>query len=164
MVIAIMIAVGALCTAGVSVYKYFKLAPVDTYADGGTDTFYPQKYYPTQEKYQVKINKTWQTRYKTVYIVQYRSAKKLTYTQNMGTSEISAQEILKKKAAVERRILWINGTKKYITIPADQTAESYVNQYRTRCIMFFSVSILYLAAFSFFLFKRWKISRIEDIS
>lgn len=163
MVIGIMIAIGALCTAGISVYKYFKLEPVDTYVDGGTEMFYPRSYYPTQEKYQVKINRTWQTRYKTVYVVQYRSAKKLSYTQNMGTSETKAQEMLKKNAAVQRRILWIDGTKKYITIPADQTVQGYINQYRTRYIMLFLVSVLYLSAFSFFLFKRWKISKTEDM-
>ncbi len=162
--IGLMLCVSTFCLAGVSAYNYFNQEPADTYIDEGIHEFKPYTVSPIQVKNTSssgrdrRLNPT-----KTVYMVFYRVTDGNGYQWSTEVSSKSdGQKIVTQGEIVERRVLSIVDEGTYITIEPEYTAESYVSRNKTRYVVIFSVSVVYLAAFGFFLFKEQQKNRIKE--
>lgn len=143
--ISILLAILAVCAAGMSVKWYVEQPSADAYEDMGTDVFYPVNVYPVQVENTMaagrykRMNPT-----KTVYQVFYQSVSGYKWRMEVGSKE-EGQKIVGAAEPVERRVLRLKDKKKYFTIPAEDTADSYVQKNRRSYLGRFAVSILYLA-------------------
>ncbi len=140
-------------TSGVLSIKYLSaVLPPDSYEDEGIHTFLPYQVLPVQVKNtgasgrNRRMNPT-----KTVYMVYYRDMDAPGYQwSEQAASRESGQETVDAGATVERRVLRIPANQTYITVEAEQTAETYTAELRQTYIMILSLSgayiLFYLAA------------------
>ena len=143
-VIAIILILVALSTAVVSVKRYVEQPSADAYEDMGVETFYPTRVLPHQESYSQKSGHRRTSGTRTVYEIVYQSASTHKWTPEVGSKE-SAQKIVTEGEPVDRRILHYKGETSYITIPAEDTADSYVQKNRRSYLRGLALSGLYLA-------------------
>lgn len=127
------------------------IRPADRYEDGGVHTFAPYNILPVQVRnngrgrYQ-RMNPT-----RTVYMVYYRATDGSGYQWRTegGSARVLAEQVYD-RGPVERRVLFIPADDTYITVEADQTAESYTAGLRQRYILILGLSggyvVVYLVA------------------
>lgn len=125
------------------------IRPADGYEDRGIHTFLPYRVLPTQVENTSSSRRSRQRNpTKTVYVVYYRATDGTGYRwRTQASSKTSGQKIVKDKAPVERRVLAIRGAKKYISVEAEQTAESYTSGLKRRYGWMFGISAAYIAAY-----------------
>ncbi len=140
--ISMIVAIIAFCVAGMSVKWYLEQPSADSYEDKGTYTFSPTNVYPVQ------VENTATGRYKrmnptkTVYHVFYISDSGYKWNMEVG-SKTEGRKLVEAAEPVERRVL-LRKEGGYLTIPAEDTAESYVNKNRRRYMAMCGISVLYL--------------------
>lgn len=143
-ILGLVLALAGILAAGKG---YLALPPAEDYVDTGIFSFTPQKIYPTQEEYRIKIAGSWKTRTRTVYVVEYPSTKGGYLYRAKTSDKTEGNQLLGEGDSIQRRVLSLADTGEYITIPSGQTASSYTNQYKNRFIAIFAGGILYLAAY-----------------
>ena len=137
----------------VTLYRGWKGAaavrPADSYEDRGVHTFAPYRVLPVQVE-----NTSGSRRYRrmhptrTVYMVQYRTTNESGYRwRKEAPSRSLGLDIVAKKAPEKRRVLAIRGQKKYISIEAEQTAESYTAGLKRKYRWMAGLSAIYGAGF-----------------
>ena len=125
-----------------------EIRPTDCYRDEGIHTFEPYDILPLQVenhmtgRYQ-RMNPT-----RTVYMVYYQTTDGPGYQwQAEGGSVRELAEQVYNQGSVERRVLSIPTENTYITVTADQTAESYTSELRQRHILTLGVSGVYILVY-----------------
>ena len=83
---------------------------------------------------------------KTVYVVSYQASdgSGYEYDYEAGSVDTIAQKIVEEGEPIERRVLSVPDEGTYITVEADETAETYVAGQRKRFVLISIVSVLYL--------------------
>ncbi len=153
-IMSILLAILALCGIVLSVKGYLEEPSADAYEDMGIETFYPTRVLPHQESYSQKSGHRRTSGTRTVYEIVYQSASRHKWTPEVGSKD-SAQKIVAEGEPVDRRILHYKGETSYITIPAEDTVDSYVQGNRRSYLRIFTVWILYLAVWGgIMLWKR----------
>ena len=116
------------------------------YEDMGVHTFYPYQALPTSVENtstgrDKRLNPT-----KTVYVIDYKTLDGSGYQWyvNTGNSKSEANRILAAGESVERRVLSIKETGKYITVGAELTADTYVEGQKQRYFWMVGLSGGYL--------------------
>lgn len=160
-ILSILCLVLALSCIGAVIQKYPAYLPADAYSDMGVYTFTPVRVYPTQEEYRIRVGRGWQDSTRTVYNVEYRAASDGYGYHEETYSEKEAQSLLREGVAVQKRVLTVNETGRYLTIAPEETAESYVTRYRMSYITILAVCMTYLLGFSVFYLYRWRKSKIK---
>ena len=123
----IMLLVLALACLYVGAEGFLTIRPAAAYEDMGVHTFSPYQTYPTQVKNtaggrQGRLHPT-----KTVYLVYYRATDGSGYQwKDEVQYRNTAEKMVAAGECVERRVLSIRESGKYITVEGDQTAGSYV--------------------------------------
>ena len=164
-VLLLILAAASLCM-GVS--GFFSIRPVTCYEDSGIHTFAPYDLLPVQVKssgssrYQ-RMNPT-----RTVYMVYYQATDGTGYRwQVEGGSVRELVKQLYNRGPVERRVLSIPADNTYITVEADQTAESYTTGLQQKYILIMGVSggyiLLYLVAWVVIWFWKKREEGKEDL-
>ena len=125
-----------------------EILPTDCYQDEGIHTFEPYDILPIQVenhmtgRYQ-RMNPT-----RTVYMVYYQTTDGTGYQwRTEGGSVRELAEQVYNRGAVERRVLSIPTENTYITVAADQTAESYTSGLRQRHMFTLGVSGVYILVY-----------------
>lgn len=120
--------------------------PASGYEDMGVHTFYPYQALPTSVENtstgrDKRLNPT-----KTVYVIDYKTLDGSGYQWyvNTGNSKSEANRILAAGESVERRVLSIKETGKYITVGAELTADTYVEGQKQRYFWMVGLSGGYL--------------------
>ncbi|HJC24660.1 MAG TPA: hypothetical protein H9761_13300 [Candidatus Eisenbergiella merdavium] len=120
--------------------------PASSYEDMGVHTFYPYQALPTSVENtstgrDKRLNPT-----KTVYVIDYKTLDGSGYQWhvNTGNSKSEANRILAAGESVERRVLSIKETGKYITVEAELTADTYVEGQKQRYFWMVGLSGGYL--------------------
>lgn len=104
----------------------------DEYEDKGVMTFEPYRVLPHAVKNTGNAQSRRTNPTKTVYMVYYRaSGSGYEWHREVATQSVGEQ-IVTQGDPVERRVLVIVGEGSYITVEADQTAESYTAGLRRR--------------------------------
>ena len=153
-IMSILLAILALCGIVLSVKGYLEEPSADAYEDMGIETFYPIRVLPHQESYSQKSGHRRTSGTRTVYEIVYQSASRHKWTPEVGSKD-SAQKIVAEGEPVDRRILHYKGETSYITIPAEDTVDSYVQGNRRSYLRIFTVWSLYLAVWGgIILWKR----------
>lgn len=154
-IISILLAILALFGIVLSVKGYLEEPSADAYEDMGIETFYPTMVLPHEESYSQKSGHRRVSGTRTVYEIVYQSASRHRWTPEVGSKD-SAQKIVAEGEPVDRRILHYKGeTRYYITIPAEDTVDSYVQGNLRRYLIVFTVWSLYLAVWGgIILWKR----------
>lgn len=153
-IMSILLAILAICGIVLSVKGYLEEPSADAYEDMGIETFYPTRVLPHQESYSQKSGHRRTSGTRTVYEIVYQSASRHKWTPEVGSKD-SAQKIVAEGEPVDRRILHYKGETSYITIPAEDTVDSYVQGNRRSYLRIFTVWILYLAVWGgIMLWKR----------
>ena len=119
--------------------------PAGDYEDKGVHTFVPY------DILSVRVGNTagdpyeYSKKSKIVYKVYYRTTDGSGYQWSAeGGSVRTLAEQLYDRGAVERRVLLISGENTYVTIEADETAESYTTNRKITCLVISTLSVLYL--------------------
>ena len=117
------------------------IRPATDYEDSGVHTFTPYDILPIQ----VKNNATGRTQRnkptRIVYMVYYQTTDGTGYRwQVEGGSARTLAEQVYDRGPVERRVLSIPAENTYITVEADQTAESYTNSLHQKYVLILSLS------------------------
>lgn len=153
-IMSILLAILALCGIVLSVKGYLEEPSADAYEDMGIETFYPTRVLPHQESYSQKSGHRRTSGTRTVYEIVYQSASRHKWTPEVGSKD-SAQKIVAEGEPVDRRILHYKGETSYITIPAEDTVDSYVQGNCRSYLRIFTVWSLYLAVWGgIILWKR----------
>lgn len=108
--------------------------PASGYEDMGVHTFSPYRVLPVSvENTSTGRDKRLNPK-KTVYVVYYQTLDGSSYQWQVdtGSSKSEANKILAAGESVERRVLSIRGTGKYITVGAELTADTYVEGQKQR--------------------------------
>lgn len=134
-----------LILAAVSLYVGIKgfssVRTADSYEDEGVHTFTPYDILPVQ----VKNNGIGRNRRmyptKTVYMVYYRTTDGSGYQWRAagGSARVMAEQLYS-RGPMERRVLSIPADNTYITIAADQTAESYTAVLQRKYVLILGLS------------------------
>lgn len=134
-----------LIVAAVSLYtgirNFTSVRPVTDYEDSGVHTFTPYDILPVQVKNNGTRRSQRRNPTRTVYMVYYHTTDGTGYRwQAEGGSARTLAEQLYDRGPVERRVLSIPADNTYITVEADQTAESYTESLRQKYILMMSLS------------------------
>lgn len=120
--------------------------PASGYEDMGVHTFYPYQALPTSVENtstgrDKRLNPT-----KTVYVIDYKTLDGSGYQWhvNAGSSKSEANRILAAGESVERRVLSIKESGKYITVEAELTADTYVEEQKQQYFWMVGLSGGYL--------------------
>lgn len=160
--------------AFISAGRYINIRPAGAYTDQGVYTFIPVSGYPTN----VKVPGSQKTR--NVYKITYRTTTQSPYTHTVEAPSRSAGEAtVKAKEPVEWRVLSINNittprpdgegnrgttsidsSNTFITIPPEETAESYTAKEQKKCVTAFAISAGYLTAAAVTVI--WRKRKAED--
>lgn len=135
--------------------RYFLIRPADAYTDQGVYTFVPTQGYPTN----VKVPGSQRTR--NVYMITYRTTTQSPYAHTVEAPSRSAGEaIVRAREPVQWRVLSITDDGTFLTVPPEDTAQSYTARERQKALIPFAVSAAYLtgAAVVFL----WRRRRAED--
>ena len=128
----------------------------------GVHTFVPEEVYPVQRENHATGRQKRNHPTTTVYIVLYRAedGSGYQYKYESGSVESTAQNILKTGNPIERRVLSISGEDGYITIDADETAQTYEARqkrtYRTIAGVSAAYLLVWIAVNGLLLYKRRK--------
>ena len=156
-VISIMGAVISLIVIFFAVKGYYSLPSADDYVDKGIYTFMPSRTYTMQEKYKIKISRSWQERSRSVNVVEYRAHKDGYRHLVKVDSKTDGQNLVREHVAIQRKIFSLKNTKDFITVGSEETTVNYTNRARLKYILFFSASAFYLCVFGgFYYFKNRK--------
>ena len=134
-----------LILAGVGLYtgvrNFTSVRPVTAYEDSGVHTFTPYDILPVQVKNTGARRSQRRNPTRTVYMVYYHTTDGTSYRwQAEGGSAQTLAEQLYDRGPVERRVLSIPTDNTYITVEADQTAESYTESLRQKYILMVCLS------------------------
>lgn len=136
--------------------------PASAYDDMGVHTFVPEEVYPVQRENHATGRQKRNHPTTTVYIVRYRAedGSGYQYKYESGSVESTAQSILEADEPIERRVLSIPDEDGYITIGADETAQTYETRQKRTYWTIAGVSAAYLlvwlAVNGLLLYKRRK--------
>ena len=160
--VGIMLLIGAALCLYFSLRNLSSIRPASAYEDMGVHTFVPEEVYPVQRENHATGRQKRNHPTTTVYIVRYRSedGSGYQYEYESGSVESTAQNILKTGDPIERRVLSISGEDDYITIDADETAQTYEARQKRTYWTIAGVSAAYLlvwlAVNGLLLYKRNK--------
>lgn len=145
----LMLFILSLATAYMSWTKGSAVRPADSYEDRGIHPFAPYRLLPIQventsgSSRSRRMNPT-----KTVYVVYYRTTDGTGYRwKREVASKSQGQKILAEKELFERRVLAIRGEKKYISVDAELTAESYTTDLKQKYTWALAFSVVYILAY-----------------
>lgn len=143
------LALTAVCMAGVSVWNCLHIRPADCYTDQGIHPFKPYEVLPVQVKNTTGTSRDRRMRpTKTVYMLYYRATDGSGYRWSQEVvSKTYGQKVIDEGMSVERRVLSVAGENVYITTEAQLTARSYTSGLRRQCIIRFSICVLYLTVY-----------------
>ena len=120
--------------------------PASGYEDMGVHTFSPYRVLPvsvenTSTGRDKRLNPT-----KTVYVVYYQTSDGSGYQWEVdtGSSKSEANQLLAAGESVERRVLSVKETGKYITVEAELTADTYVEGKKQRYLWMSGLSAGYM--------------------
>lgn len=154
--VSIVLLVIAVVGAGMGMKQMSEIRPADAYIDKGVYEFVPYKVFSVRRENSGAIARE-RRRHPTkiVYVLQYRAVKHSGYKWDVDTAgEYTAKQQLAEKQSVQRRVLSIKDTNRYLTVETELTAESYTNQLRYRYVWIIGCSILYIVFFAFWIRKR----------
>ena len=122
------------------------LRSVSAYEDQGVYTFVPVEVSPVQEENNASGRMRRNHPVKTVYVVSYQASdgSGYEYDYEAGSVDTIAQKIVEEGEPIERRVFSVPDEGTYITVEADETAETYVAGQRKRFVLISIVSVLYL--------------------
>lgn len=154
--VAMTLALCAVIVAVIAIREYIAVRPADAYEDKGVHTFSPYEVLPVQVKNRTGTSRDRRLRpTKTVYKLYYKSTDGSGYK---WSEEVPAKSFgekrVKEGVTVDRRVLSITGENAYITVEADQTAESYTTQCRRRYILYTVLSAVYILIFIVLVCKK----------
>ena len=156
----ILLAILALATLAAAVKSCRSLSSPEDYADIGIYGFTPLSLSQTQEAYRIKLGGGWKDRTRTVYIVEYRTGDGVYRYRERTLSEDAGEKLIEQGQPIARRVLVNKETGEYLTIPPEETAESYLGGYRLRYLALIGASGVYLAAFcAYHLFAKKKLRK-----
>lgn len=161
------VSVPLLILAAASLYvgarDYAAIRPADSYVDEGVHIFVPYDILPIS----VKNNAT--GRYgrnhptKIVYMVYYKTTDGSGYRwQVEGSTARTLAEQKYEEGPVERRVLSIPEEDAYITVEANQTAESYTAGQQRKYTLIMGVSVAYLAIYAGAWMVLWRKREMEQ--
>ena len=142
-VIKAVLLVLAIACLYVGVQQFSRIRPAASYEDMGVHRFSPYRALPTQVKNtatgrQGRLHPT-----KTVWLVYYKATDGILYEWKKSvSSRTEAESIVSGGEIVERRVLSIKNTSKYITIDSKLTARNYVAKQRGIYGMMIGISIV----------------------
>ena len=154
--VGIMLLIGAALCLYFSLRNLSSIRPASAYEDMGVHIFVPEEVYPVQRE-----------NHATVYIVRYRAedGSGYQYKYESGSVESTAQNILETGEPIERRVLSIPDEDGYITIGANETAQTYEARQKRTYWTIAGVSAAYLlvwlAVNGLLLYKRRKAGETE---
>ena len=160
-VLLLMFVILAVLSLFFSVRNMTEIRSVSAYEDQGVCTFVPVEVSPVQEENNASGRMRRNHPVKTVYVVSYQASdgSGYEYDYEAGSVDTIAQKIVEEGEPIERRVLSIPDEGTYITVEADETAETYVAGQRKRFVLISIVSVLYLAVWgmvNIILMKRRK--------
>lgn len=129
----------------ISVRDFQKIRPASDYSDKGIHTFEPYQTYPTRIKNtaigrQGRLHPT-----KTVYLIYYEATDGSGYQwEDRAEYREEAERIVSEKKPVQRRVLSIKKTKKYISIKEGLNAETYTAGLRRNSVLGIGISAAYM--------------------
>ena len=160
--VGIMLLIGAVLCLYFSLRNLSSIRPASAYEDMGVHTFVPEEVYPVQRENHATGRQKRNHPTTTVYIVRYRAedGSGYQYKYESGSVESTAQSILEADEPIERRVLSIPDEDGYITIGADETAQTYETRQKRTYWTIAGVSAAYLlvwlAVNGLLLYKRGK--------
>lgn len=123
------------------VRDFTSIRPATDYQDKGVHTFTPYDILPVQVKNTGTRNSQRRNPTRTVYMVYYHTTDGTGYHwQTEGGSAQTLAEQLYDRGPVERRVLSIPADNTYITVEANQTAESYTESLWQKYILMICLS------------------------
>ena len=145
-VLLLMFVILAVLSLFFSVRNMTEIRSVSAYEDQGVYTFVPVEVSPVQEENNASGRTRRNHPVKTVYVVSYQASdgSGYEYDYEAGSVDTIAQKIVEEGEPIERRVLSIPDEGTYITVEADETAETYVTGQRKRFVLISIVSVLYL--------------------
>ena len=155
---------------GVHIFVPEEVYPVqreNAYEDMGVHIFVPEEVYPVQRENHATGRQKRNYPTTTVYIVRYRAedGSGYQYKYESGSVESTAQNILETGEPIERRVLSIPDEDGYITIGANETAQTYEARQKRTYWTIAGVSAAYLlvwlAVNGLLLYKRRKAGETE---
>ena len=155
--VGIMLLIGAALCLYFSLRNLSSIRPASAYEDMGVHIFVPEEVYRQKRNYPTT----------TVYIVRYRAedGSGYQYKYESGSVESTAQNILETGEPIERRVLSIPDEDGYITIGANETAQTYEARQKRTYWTIAGVSAAYLlvwlAVNGLLLYKRRKAGETE---
>ena len=160
--VGIMLMIGAALCLYFSLRNLSSIRPASAYEDMGVHTFVPEEVYPVERENNATGQQKRNHPTTTVYIVRYRAedGSGYQYKYESGSVESTAQNILETGRPIEQRVLSISGENSYITLNADDTAQTYETQQKRTYWTIAKVSAAYLlmwiAVNGLLLYKRRK--------
>ena len=132
--ICIMGIIPAVCSLYLGVQGITTIRPASDYEDMGVHTFFPYRVLPhsVENTSTGRDKRLYPT--KTVYVVYYQTSDGMCYQWKVETSndKDDANQILAAGESVDRRVLSIRETGKYMTVDAELTADTYVSGQQKR--------------------------------
>ena len=144
--VGVMLLIGAALCLYFSLRNLSSIRPASAYEDMGVHTFVPEEVYPVQRENHAVGRQKRSHPTTTVYIVRYRAedGSGYQYEYESGSVESAAQNILEAGEPIERRVLSLSGGDGYITIDADETAQTYEARQKRAYRTIAGVSAAYL--------------------
>lgn len=165
--VGIMLLIGAALCLYFSLRNLSSIRPASAYEDMGVHIFVPEEVYPVQRENHATGRQKRNYPTTTVYIVRYRAedGSGYQYKYESGSVESTAQNILETGEPIERRVLSIPDEDGYITIGANETAQTYEARQKRTYWTIAGVSAAYLlvwlAVNGLLLYKRRKEGETE---
>ena len=143
-----------------NVKNFYSIRPANEYEDVGIHTFAPYDILPIQVKNNATGRYQRNNPTKTVYMVYYQTTDGTGYRWQTegGSARVLAEDIYS-QGAVERRVLSIPKDDIYITIEADQTADSYTSGLRQRYVLIIGLSAIYVVVYIIVWIALWNINK-----
>ena len=162
-VVSIPLLILAAASLYVGAWDYGSIRPADSYVDEGVHTFVPYDILPVSVKNNAtgRYGRTHPT--KIVYMVYYKTTDGSGYRwQVEGSTARTLAEQKYEEGPVERRVLSIPEEDAYITVEADQTAESYTAGLRRKYTLIMGLSAAYLAVYAGAWIVIWRKREMEQ--
>lgn len=144
--VGIMLLVGAALCFYFSLRNLADMRPAKAYEDEGVYTFVPEEVHSVRVENHA-VGQAGRDPYKIVYKVYYRAQEDSSYQYKEEFSvEVLAQNVVEEGKAIQRRVLSIPQEGGYITIDANETADTYVSSQKTKYFVIAAVCFAYMAA------------------
>ena len=126
-----------------SIKYYLALPSEKSFADEGIYTFSPYQVLPGRIKNTQTGRYQRMNPYVTVYNVHYKAKDGYRYTVRVS-GKSTGQKIVRENVPLQRRVLINTDNNTYITVEAEESAESYISKMKGKYIVILALSAVYI--------------------